>query len=64
LPKNFKDNSKLEEIEDEIEDLEYQKMNTVISDVFNGDMVVISCGRFIKFGKLDDMFYNNINSNN
>ena len=65
LPKNFQDNSKMDQIKRKLAELEFNKQNTVTSEVFGTDTLVVTCGRFIKFGRLDEsMFDDDLYSKN
>lgn len=64
LPKSFRDTDKINEYEDQIKDLELRRHHIVYSIIF-GDLIIVQCGRFIKYSKLDDsMFNDDIDSEN
>ena len=64
LPKNFRDTDKINEYEEQIHDLELRRHHIVSSQIF-GDLIIVQCGRFIKYSKLDEsMFNDDIDSEN
>ena len=64
LPKNFRDTDKINDYEEQIQDLELRRHHIVSSQIF-GDLIIVQCGRFIKYSKLDEsMFNDDIDSEN
>lgn len=57
LPKNFRDPKKTKAFIKQINALEQSKVNVVEAFVLNGDLLLIKCGRDVKFGQLKDEMY-------
>ena len=63
LPKNFQDNTKIKVFNKKLADLEERKYKVVGSELFDNDLLVVMCGRFIQYCPMnDDMFNDDIDS--
>lgn len=48
----FRDYSKINEYKEEITKIQFTRENILSSQIFDGDMMVVKCGNYIKFGEI------------
>ena len=58
LPKNLQDDSKLNEVLQKIQDLEDRKDNIYSAAVYDDDLLVVQCGRYIKHILINESMFN------
>lgn len=58
MPKNLRSDKLLKKLSNQIEQLQILKQNSVMVSVFDHDMLVVNCGRFIKYGELNESMFN------
>lgn len=58
LPKNFRDDSKIASIEQKLEDLKERRDNIYSASIYNHDLLLIQCGRFIKYTTVNETMFN------
>lgn len=65
LPKNLKDDHKVLELDSKIQDIEDRKNNVYSSAIYDDNLLLVRCGRYIKYQFLNEsMFDDDANTQN
>lgn len=57
MPKNLRSRKNINKLNDQLEVLKIKKQNTVQAAMFDNDILIVNCGRFIKYGDVSDSMY-------
>ena len=57
LPKNLQDDHKVKEVEAKIQDIKERKNNVYSAAVFDEDLLIVQCGRYIKHIILNESMF-------
>lgn len=59
LPVQLQDDSKIKGLEERLGNFQLTKQNSVVQvAIFDSDMIVVSCGRFLKYGFINETMFN------